>query len=486
MKTKHFLNLLASWLVILGLFAAATPTFAKSSPVKEIKGLISAVDLATQSITITQKYGSAGVTIKVNTTTSIKRSGLRVTLSSLQVGDLVEAKYNFGTKLASKIEAKLNLVELKGVISAVDSSAGTLTVKNPKSAVEVTITVDATTLIKRLGLRVNLDALQVSDLVEAKYNPITGLANKIEAKLNTVEIKGSVSAVDLDLGTLTVKNIVNGREVTLTVDASTYIKRLGLLATLNDLQVGDLAEVKHNPVTLQAYKIEAKLYQVGLKGSLVASDVDLGTLTIKNLINGTEVLLSPVATALIYRLGLPVTLADLQVGDLLEVKYNPVTLQVYRIEAKLYQVGLKGSLVAADVDLGTLTIKNLINGTEVLLSLDASARIYRLGLPVTLADLKVGDLLEGKYNPVTNLVYSISAKPYVVQLKGSISTVDAGLNTLTVKKYYSTTLVNLTVDETTIITRRGLAITLADILVGNIVEVKYNPVTLLAYNIVVR
>ena len=410
MKTKHILNILASWLVILGLFAAATPTFAKSNPIKEIKGLISAVDSTAQSITITQKYGTAGVTIIVNAATSIKRSGLRVALSELQVGDLVEAKYNFGTKLASKIEARLNLVELKGVISAVDSSAGTLTVKNPKSAVEVTITVDATTLIKRLGLRVTLDALQVSDLVEAKYNPITGLANKIEAKLNTVEIKGSVSAVDLDLGTLTVKNIVSGSEVTLTVDANTYIKRLGLLATLNALQVGDLAEVK----------------------------------------------------------------------------YNPVTLHVYRIDAKLYQVGLKGSLVSADVDLGTLTIKNLINGTEVLLSLDANARIYRLGLPVTLADLKVGDLLEGKYNPVTNRVYSISAKPYVVQLKGSVSAVDAGLNTLTVKKYHSTTLVNLTVDDTTIITRRGLAITLADILVGNFVEVKYNPVTLLAYNIVVR
>ena len=485
MQRKHVLNLVLSILVIFGLLASASPAYASpasgSSSSAELKGQISAVDAAAGSLTITPRTGSP-VSITYNAATYIKRNGVRVTGDALQLGDQVEAKYNRISRLASKIEAKVQLSSARGVISAVDAAAGSLTILKADAS-SLTLSVNSATAIKRIGLRATLADLQVGDLIEVSYATVSLLAVKIEARLNIVTVKGSISAVDAAAGSLVVKNQVGGLDVSLVLDASTQVKRNGLVATTADLRVADLVEVKYNPVTLLAYRIEAKIELISLKGGLSAVDALAGTLTITDLA-GVETTLDVDPTASIKRLGLPATLGDLQLGDLLEVKYNLASLVAYKIEAKLYRVSLNGSVSAVDSAAGTLSVLKTGTALTVDLSVDPAAVITRAGLPITLDDLQASDLLEVKYNPLTMVAYNIEVK--LASFKGYVTAIDAAAGTLSVRNAYNGVTLALTVDPAAVITRYGQPYTLAQIVVGKLVELKYSAASLVVYRLQVK
>ena len=254
---KKGMNTLISLFIVFGMLASATPAFADSRGT-ELKGSIAAVDIVASTVTVTPSRGGANVTLVVNASTYLRRLGRTATIADLQVGDLVEAKYTPGTLVASKIEAKLNLVELKGSIAAVDTAANTVTVTSSRGGASVTLVVTASTYIKRLGRAATIVDLQVGDLVEAKYSPVTLQASSIEAELNLVELKGSVVAVDAVAGSLTVTPYRGGASVTLTVNASTYITRRGVSVTLASLLVGDRVEAKYLAGTMLASKVEVK------------------------------------------------------------------------------------------------------------------------------------------------------------------------------------------------------------------------------------
>ena len=405
-KFTHVLTVLS---VVFGMLAATTPAFASSSG-SELKGTIVAVDTAANTVTVAPKNGSVNVTVNVDATTRIKRNGKSASIADLQVGDKVEAKYNASTLLASKIEASINWVELKGVIAAVDTAASTVTVTPSKGGADVTLNVDASTRIKRNGKTATLADLLVGDRVEAKYDGASMLASKLEAKINTVELKGVIAAVDTAASTVTVTPSKGGADVVLTVDASTFIKRNGKSVTLADLMVGDKVEVKHNPITMLASKIEVKsgISYAELKGTLAAVDTAASTVTVTPSKGGADVTLTVDSATLIKKNDALITLADLVVGYMVEAKYTPSTMLALKIEVKLPK--LKGVISAVDTVANTFTVTPMGGGADVTFTVDAGTIIKRHDAIVTLADLVVGDRVEVKYDAATMLAFKVEAE----------------------------------------------------------------------------
>jgi hypothetical protein len=171
MKNK-FTNLLIVALLVFGALTAASPVSAHSDGA-ELTGVISAIDTSVSTLSVTPKTGGTDVVFKVDSSTVITRLYHTATLADLQVGDRVEVKYDPSTMLASRIEAQLNLVNLVGLVYAVDTGAGTLTVLPHKGGANVVLKVDSTTLIKRNGKPVTLADIQLGNRIQARYNPVT-------------------------------------------------------------------------------------------------------------------------------------------------------------------------------------------------------------------------------------------------------------------------------------------------------------------------
>ena len=484
MKTK-FVNILIAALLVFGALMATHPVYAHSEGT-ELKGVISAVDTGAGTVTITPKEGGADVVLKVDSTTVIKRNGKPAILADLQVTDRVEAEYDPATMLASRISARLYLVGLSGVISAIDPLGSTLTVTPKKGGPDVVLKVDPTTVIKRNGKPTTLADLQLGDLVEARYNPVTMLAANISARLYLVALSGVISAIDTGAGTVTITPKEGGADVVLKVEPTTVIRRNGKTATLADLQLGDRVEARYNPVTMLAFNISARLNLVPLSGVISAIDPLGSTLTVTPKKGGPDVVLKVDSTTFIKRNGKPATLADLQLGDRVEARYNPVTMLAFNISARLNLVELKGVVSAVDTANGTLTVTPKRGGPDVVLKVDSTTVIKRNGITATLADFLVSDRVEAKYNPVTMLAAWINAKQYLAKVDGTISAIDIGAGTVTITPEGGGPDVVLKVDTTTVIKRNETTATLADLQVNDRVEAKYNPITMLAVKIEVE
>ena len=481
MKIK-FANLMIAALLVFGALAVARPVSACYNERTELNGVISAIDTGANTLTITPKAGGADVVLKVDSTTVITRLFKKVSLADLQVGDRVEVRYDPSTMLASRIEAAPNLVDLMGVVTAIDTTGSTLTVIPKNGGANIVLNVDASTIIKRLGKSVTLADIQLGDKVYARYNPVTFLAASIWAMPNLVELVGLVTALDTTGNTLTVAPIKGGVNVVLNVDANTVIKRLGKVVTLADILLGDKVYAKYNPVTFLAASISAQSNLVDLVGFVSAIDATVNTLTVMPKKGGANVVLNVDANTIIKRSGQPATLAEIQLGDKVYARYNPVTFLAARIWAQPYLAELSGLVSAVDTTGGTLSVTIKNSSTPVVLKVDPTTVITRNGAAATLADIQLGDRVRAKYNLVTLLATKISAQLNLVDIKGTISAVDTTANTVSVTPKKGSPVV-LNVDPNTVIMRNGAAATLADLLVADRVQAKYNPVTLLAAKI---
>ncbi len=396
MKIK-IMNLFIAALLAFSALMAASPVSAHGR-VADLKGLISAVDTGAGTLTVTPKGGGPDVTFNVDSSTLITRLHHSASLADLQPGDRVKVWYNPSTLLASRIQADLNLVSVEGAISGVDTGAGTVSITPRGGSTDVVLNVDSTTVIKRSGATAGLADLKVSDRVTAKYYPTTLLAASISAWPNLVTLKGTISGVDTGAGTLTVTPKGGGTDVVLNVDLTTVIKRSGATASLADLQVSDRVEATYNPVTLLAASVNAWPYLATLKGTISGVDTGAGTLTVTPKGGGTNVVLNVDSTTVIKRSGATASLADLKVGDLVEAKYNPVTLLAANISAWPKIVWLWGTISAVDTGAGTLTVTPKNGGADVVLTVDSHTYIRRGHHSATLADLQVGDHVLASYD----------------------------------------------------------------------------------------
>jgi hypothetical protein len=162
------------------------------------------------------------------------------------------------------------------------------------------------------------------------------------------ELKGTIAGVNIDAKTVTVTPREGGADVTVNVTADTLIEvEHGEYehesdsegegndgpATINDLAVGLLVEVVYDPITLNAFRIEAQQEEeeAVAEGPITAIDPVFGTVTID--CYGAPVTLIVNASTKIRRNHEPATLADLQIGDEARSEYNVSTLIAKNIRA---------------------------------------------------------------------------------------------------------------------------------------------------------
>lgn len=99
-------SILAGLALMLAVGATATPALAKhGNKAGRVEGKITLVDTVAQTITIQGKKGQV-VTLQVNGATKIEVDEVHAFLADLNVGDRVEARFDPGTLIASKIESE--------------------------------------------------------------------------------------------------------------------------------------------------------------------------------------------------------------------------------------------------------------------------------------------------------------------------------------------------------------------------------------------
>jgi hypothetical protein len=141
----------------------------------------------------------------------------------------------------------------KGPITAIDLNAGSVTISDKKLGL-LTLFVDGSTDLEKNSQQATLADLQIGDRADVRYNATTFIANRLKVK--SPEIKGSITAIDLALNTITVTPDC-GTPLILNITLATEVERNSVDANLVDLQVGDFAEVRYDPATNNAFDVDA-------------------------------------------------------------------------------------------------------------------------------------------------------------------------------------------------------------------------------------
>ena len=407
------LGILSLALVVLmlasSLSAASTTT---------VNGTINTIDLAKRTINLKLADGSR-VTLKAPGTAAITRNGSKTSLNGLTLRDTAAVKYTTATQ---------NILSLKSTGPVVSKSNGT--VKNVRDTMG-TVTVgtkkfktNAKTKIARRGLVIPLGRLTRHDTVVVHARPNTTLANDIlSCGPEESEMEGTILAIDLEAGTITVSPDNDTADMTFTVDGSTIIELDGVAVSLSALQVEMKVEVGYNPETLLAYSIEAESEdnEACIQGTVSAVDVNAGTITIQPSWDNIQqcwdlVTLSVTADTEIIVNGLAATLADVQVGMPVEAVYDESTMVAKRVEAgeddetEEGEAEIEGSVselgenyIVINANAGVLNC----NGEPVTLTVDGSTEIEINGETGLFTDIQVGDWAWAKYDQETLLAKKI-------------------------------------------------------------------------------
>ncbi len=184
---KHAVTALARGLILALTFAISLPALADRGAAK-VKGTISAIDHTAGTFSVAPARGGADVNLSVDGRTVIKINKRHATFSDLSVGNFVETSYDPRTLIARKIEAKTTkpplpvLAKVEGWIASVDLTQGCVTITPKRGGAPVSVSATSATVIKLNGRSATLADLRTGDKAEAKYDPVTLVAVKIEAK----------------------------------------------------------------------------------------------------------------------------------------------------------------------------------------------------------------------------------------------------------------------------------------------------------------
>lgn len=192
--------------------------------------------------------------------TRFSRNGKTASLSQVTRRDSVIVHAVPGTNSALDVlDDGPEEAEVEGTITAIDTTAMTITIAPEDGSPAVTLTVTTTTMIELNDEPATLADLQVNMKADAEYDPTTMTAFSIEAESEDEEaqVSGTVGGVDLTANTITINPDGGGNPITLTVTGGTEIQVNGEDATLADVQVGMPVNAQYDPVTMVAHQIDA-------------------------------------------------------------------------------------------------------------------------------------------------------------------------------------------------------------------------------------
>ena len=215
---------------------------------------------------------------------------------------------------------------LRGILQNVDSVNGQITiVTDDGRTVTLTIATDGT--IETDGTDAAIEALAPGAVVEYELND-GELVQHLD--VHQAQVEGVIVAVEGNQ--ITVEN-ERGRQITVEVTGATRIElEEHFPGTIADLVVGLEVEIKFDPESLVAYKVDVEEEEAEVEAIVV--EVDGDALTIETERGRRLTVVVGLATRIELDDDIPGTIADLAVGTEMEVKFNPSTFQALRVEVE--------------------------------------------------------------------------------------------------------------------------------------------------------
>ena len=196
-----------------------------------------------------------------------------------------------------------------------------------------------------------------------------------------------------------------GRRVTVRVAGNTIIKlEDNLVGTLPDLQVGAEVEVKFDPDSKIAFKINAEEEEAEIEGVVV--EVSGDEVTIETERGRKLTLVVGDRTRIELEEDFPGTLSDLQVGTKVEAKFDPFTRTAFKIEVEEDEVeiegvivGIEGNAITIETESGGMRTLNVTDNTRIKLENDLSG---------SLLDLVAGTEIKAKIDQGTDTATALT------------------------------------------------------------------------------
>lgn len=437
-----------------------------------IKGLVARA--SAQSLTVrTSTQGDRD--IQLTSTTEVTAGGLRVSTSIIRLGDSLEAqvrKDKHGALTAATVKLKDDEVkEFQGVVGAISPTS--ITVVTSKDSVTLAINADTRVIIHEhpgslsavaVGTHVEVDALRASD------GTYTALVVQVESE--TVQVEGVIKAISPTSMTITKRD---HEEVVVKLTDKTIARRDDHVVAVSSLVVGTRVEVeavRNADHTLTALLIEVQSEDefIKIKGEVTALSTD--SLTVHTPSGDVKVAVTP--DTIIRNDDQSVPLSSIHVGDLVEIeaRQNPDnTFTAVRIEVdqENHLRELEGKIEKISAD--SITIGGIV------VKVDSHTTIRGENGPIPFTQLKVGDEVQVKAQrnaDGTLLALDIKLEDEdgeedTVEVQGVVT--DVTTTSLTVKPEEGQP-VTVTITADTVVMKDDQAATVADIKVGQKVEIK--------------
>lgn len=251
-----------------------------------------------------------------------------------------------------------------------------------------------------------------------------------EAKLKLRTLHGSVEAINLAAGEITVQSHETAT-ISLKVTDDTRIRIGENTGSLADVSIGDQVTVRFASETMVAAEVRVQV-EAKAEGTIKSVDAAAGQVVI-TLSNGATLALALTSTTVIEVNDQKVTAADLSVGASVEVKYNSKTMTALKIETET-MAKVMGTVKSVDAASGTATVLTP-EGKEITVQVTDTTRVHIRGLLFGLLGLSAGMKVEVKYDLATGVASEIKAKSdgkLTAEVTGTVKSVDSASSTVSI------------------------------------------------------
>ena len=303
--------------------------------------------------------------------------------------------------LAAMACAPSDIQLIEGILQNVDSVNGEITIVT-KDGKTVTLTIATQAPIETEGASSALETLELGASLEVEVDGDGRVAQRIEVRQAKVE--GVIVEIAGDEVTL---ESDRGRRVTVRVTDRTRIElEDDFPGTLADLQVGAEVEVKFDPDSKVAFRIDAEEEEAEIEGVVV--EVSGNEVTIETERGRKLTLVVGDRTRIELEDNFPGTIADLQVGAEVEAKFDPYTRTAYKIEIEEDEAEITGVIV--DIDGDEIIVETESGRRRTLAITDVTGINLEDDFPGNLLDLREGTEVRVKFNPSTNVAIKIEVR----------------------------------------------------------------------------
>jgi len=318
----------AAGVMVEGVFhAAMVSAFTPKPPLICIEGRILGVDVEARRIALKPREGDP-VGILVAPDAVITKNGQKAALADLSEGDIAKAcgsqtPDGFVALFVHAVTPPPEIRCVRGIVSAVDTAAGTLTITTPDG--DLTVKIDDRTKIEKDGLPAKLEEIAPEDRAEVCFfttNDGENIAVGIHAVTpgGTVRtVRGAITAINPEEHLIKVR-LPKGTILTFKVTPDTKIVKLFHEVGFQALMVGDIVGVAFQKVD-DGPPLALKIIVAPsvLQGRI--AEVDAANRIIVLELEGRRVPFRAAPDAHISKNGRPVELAALLPGDLAKVAY---------------------------------------------------------------------------------------------------------------------------------------------------------------------